>query len=117
MSVEQANVIDTIGIDPVTGSVTMTATDHLEWESDEHLLLLQNKLNAYLAFVESGEIFETYPAAVGKSVKFDVVCKFPPDDKALQFFALCSEVVRSAGFEFGYRVREIQALSNLKHNT
>ena len=107
MSIEQANVIDFMSIDPVSGSVILTATDHLEWGSGEHLLQVQEKLNSYLAFVESGEIFESYPAAKGKPIKLDVVCQFEPNEEAIRFFSLCGEVIKNAGFDFGYRVEKI----------
>lgn len=107
MSIDQAKVVDVISADPVSGAVTLTVTDHLEWGNGEHLLLVQEKLNSYLAFVESGEVFESYPNAVGKLIKFDVVCRFQPDEEAIRFFALCGAAVKNAGFDFGYRVYKI----------
>lgn len=79
MSVDQTNVIDAIGIDNVTGDLVLTIADHREWKecSNEHLLLLQEKLNTYLRFVESGEISQTYMDAKDRSVLIDVVCKYP----------------------------------------
>ena len=64
MSIEQTDLIDIISIDRLTGETILTISDHLDWsDSEAHLLLLQNKLNRYLAFVESGEIFRSYPKA------------------------------------------------------
>ena len=55
MSVENSQVIDAISINP-QDVVVLTISDHLEWdEENEHLLLLQNKINAYLGVIESGE--------------------------------------------------------------
>lgn len=70
MSVDQINVVDFIGVDNSTGHVVLTITDHIEWidGDSEHLLLLQEKLNTYLSFVESGEILETYPDAKDRPV-------------------------------------------------
>jgi hypothetical protein len=107
MSIEQANVIDFMSTDRVSGYITLTATDHLEWGSREHLLLVQEKLNSYLAFVESGEIFASYPTAKGKPIKFDIVCQFEPDEEAIRFFSLCGEAIKTAGFDFGYRIQKI----------
>ena len=56
MGVEQTTVIDAIGIDQVSGAVHLTIADALAWDA-AHLRLLQEKLNAYLAFVESGELY------------------------------------------------------------
>jgi len=43
-------------------------------------MLFQTKLNHYLAFVESGEILESYPGAKGRPILFSAVFKFPPDE-------------------------------------
>ena len=77
MSIDQTNVVDAIGVDNATGDVVLTIADHLEWtgSDNEHLLLLQEKLNTYLSFVESGELLEAYPDAKGRTVLIDVVCK------------------------------------------
>ncbi|MEP6848716.1 MAG: DUF6572 domain-containing protein [Acidobacteriota bacterium] len=71
----------------------------MDWKGDisEHLFLLQEKLNAYLRFVESGELLESYPKAVGKSVVFAVVMKFAPTDEAQKFFRMAEEVINGAG--------------------
>ena len=64
MSVVETNKIDIIGIDKQTGQVVLTITDHLDWNSDnDHLLMLQEKINFYLSFIESGEIFQIYSHA------------------------------------------------------
>jgi hypothetical protein len=107
MSIENAKVVDFIGTEPDSGYVTLTATDHLEWGDRDHLMKLQDKINSYLAFIESGEIFDSYPNAKGKQLKLDVVCKYEPDEEAKVFFARCKEVITNAGFEFGYRVHQI----------
>lgn len=45
-------------------------TDHFEWggkaEQGEHLPLLQEKINTYIAFIESGEMYTEIPGALGK---------------------------------------------------
>lgn len=63
MSVENTQVIDLIGFEESTGKVILTIADHLPWDDSEHLPLLQKKLISYLAFIESGEIYESYPRA------------------------------------------------------
>lgn len=107
MSIAEAQVIDIISTDPESGCVTLTATDHFGWGNGEHLMMLQNKLNSYLAFVESGEVFDSYPNAKGKQIKLEVVCQHEPDAEAIKFFALCGEAIENAGFGFSYRVHKI----------
>ena len=44
MSVEWGSVADFVSLDQITGEVVLTLSDHLEWGSDQHLLLLQQRL-------------------------------------------------------------------------
>lgn len=41
---------------------------------------LQNKLKAYLLFVESGQFTETYPALADAELSVEVVCSIAPTD-------------------------------------
>jgi hypothetical protein len=99
VSIEQTDVIDIISTDRVTGDVVLTVSDHLDWsDSTVHQMLLQRKLNRYLAFVESGEILEGYPDAKDKAIVFKVVFQFPPDDGGRAFLAKVRPIIESAGF-------------------
>jgi hypothetical protein len=105
MSVEQTDVVDIVGVDRGTGKIILTISDHLDWsDSTTHQELLQKKFNAYLAFVESGEIFEQYPNAKGRSVVFEVVFQIPPAEEGLAFLERAREVIESAGFELQHKV-------------
>lgn len=106
MSVDQKNVVDAIGIDNVTGDIVLTIADHLEWvgSDNEHLLLLQEKLNTYLRFVESGEILKTYPDAKDRTVLIDVVCKYPLNEQAQSFYSQVTQIVEDAGMKLRHRL-------------
>ena len=82
----------------MTGDVVLTISDHLDW-SDRvaHQLLLQTKLNRYLAFVESGEILQCCPNAKGRPIIFNVVFKFVPDEGGRAFLANVTPIIESAG--------------------
>lgn len=99
MSIEQPDVVDIISTDRLTGDVVLTISDHLDWsDSTAHQMLLQSKLNRYLAFVESGEILESYPDAKDRPVVFRVVFQSPPDDSGRAFLARVRPIIESAGF-------------------
>ena len=101
MSIEQTDVVDLVGTDRTTGHVTLTISDHLDWsDSVTHQLLLQTKLNRYLAFVESGEILQSYPDAKDRPIIFTVVFKFAPDEGGRAFLAKVRPIIESAGFSF-----------------
>src|SRR5713226_6109427 len=105
MSIEQSDVVDIIGIDRMTGQVVLTISDHVEWsDSTAHQMLLQSKLNRYLAFVESGEILESYHASKDRPVAFEVVFQLPPDEACRAFLAKARVVIESAGFSLRHEV-------------
>ena len=61
MTVEQIHTVDFVGID-LTGRAVLTISDHLSWDDIEsHHFTLQEKLNAYLRYIESGEMTEKRP--------------------------------------------------------
>jgi hypothetical protein len=104
MSVDQPRVIDIISQN-ADGHIVLTISDHLEWdETHEHLLVLQEKTNASLAFVESGEIYEEYANAKGRPIRINVVFKHQPNLEARAFLAKAKAIVESAGFGFGFEL-------------
>ncbi len=105
MSVEQPKVIDFIGVDKTSGEAILTITDHLDWNnSGDHQVVLQDKINWYLAFIESGEIFESYPDSKGRSVVIRVLFKHKPDQEGRQFLAKAKQVIEAAGFSLRHEV-------------
>jgi hypothetical protein len=101
MTVEHADTVDAIGVDRGTGKVFLSITDHLPWKGD-HLLLLQEKLNSYLRFLESGEVYSSYPTATGRNFVIQVFLKHRPTDEGTLFLQRVSSVIESAGFELIY---------------
>jgi hypothetical protein len=101
MSIDQRNVIDFIGTRNADGRCTLTISDHLPWDDPEHILKLQDKLNDYLAYIESGEIYKARPDAKGREIEIEVVCKyFPPQGDGVRFIELAGEAVRAEGLHF-----------------
>lgn len=102
MSIEQTDVVDLIGTDSKTGEVWLALMDHLEWGEDdqfdkEHMFLLQEKINAYLRFIESGEIFQSYPSARGREIVIKVRRKYPLSDEAKAFCEMIKSYLLNAG--------------------
>ncbi len=105
MAVDDHKTIDLASVIGDSGTVLLVVSDHLDWSDTlDHQEKLQSKLNAYLAFVESGEIFDRFPDAVGKPVEMRVVLLCPPDLEGEQFLARAKEVIESVGFAFSYQV-------------
>jgi hypothetical protein len=100
MTVEQTSVIDAAGIDG-SGALRLTIADTLEWNGD-HLQKLQDKINAYLVFIESGEIFSAYPQAKDRDFRIDVELAFRPSAEAAAFLDQASAIIEDAGYLFSY---------------
>jgi hypothetical protein len=105
MTIDQTNVVDFIGVDPRTDKVLLLITDHLEWGDDDefnklHMFLLQEKVNGYLGFIESGDIYKDYPKARGKEIIIRVVAKYTMSHEARLFF----EEIKSFLLNAGYRI-------------
>jgi hypothetical protein len=104
MSVEQRRIVDFVGVSKADGHVILTIADHLPFDDEERLVTLQNKLNDYLAFIESGEIYESYPDAKERQVEISIQFKHQPNERALEFLQSAGDTIREAGFGFSYEV-------------
>jgi len=104
MSIDQTEVIDFIEEDE-SGRIILTVSDHLEWdETGEHSLLLQDKLNSYLRFIESGEIHDSYPNSLGKPVSINIVFKYQPTESGREFLSTVDNIIVGAAIGFKWSV-------------
>jgi hypothetical protein len=106
MSVDETNKIDFTSLDKNGSHVLLTISDHLGWEEEEgeHLLLLQDKLNTYLYFIESGKLVETFSWADGLPVVISIVGKFPLSTEATRFFGLVKGKLEEIGVSLEFRL-------------
>lgn len=103
MSVENSKVIDFIS--EKDNKVVLTISDHLEWDDDnEHIYLLQEKINAYLMAIESGQVNKSYTLSMGKKIVVSVALKYAPNETGISFLSKVNEVLLNVGYEFDYHV-------------
>lgn len=104
MSVDQPRVIDIVSKNE-KGDIFLSISDHLDWQDVyAHLLTLQTKINTYIAFVESGEVYEHYPEVRGRAIFVEVLFHHAPLEEAVTFLSRAARIVESAGAGFRYRV-------------
>jgi hypothetical protein len=111
MSVDQPAVIDFLWKDEKNNRAVLTISDHLDWEEEgEHLLLLQEKLNHYLEFIESGQLMEAKPEFRGLPVLLHVAAQYPLSEQAARFYDMVKERVAAMGcslmFDLGGKLIE-----------
>ena len=102
MSVNQTDTVDLISTTP-DGKVMLTISDHQSWDETWHLQLLQDKINSYLQFIESGQIYEDYPNAAGREIIIATVMKFEPNEDGTSFLEKAKEIINKAGIGFQWR--------------
>lgn len=106
MSIDQTDKVDFISTSP-DNKVVLTISDHLEWDDEgAHLLLLQRKLNAYIKFIEGGQIYENYPKARNSQLIISLKLKFEPNKTGLEFLTQCAKLIIEIGVGFEWTVFE-----------
>ena len=97
MTISEPLQIDIIGISKDRTAVVMVISDHLDW-SDEHAYLqqLQDKLNGYLEYIESGQLLSERPDAAGMSIVIDVYALYEPTPAGLEFYELARDALLTA---------------------
>lgn len=71
MSIEDRNIIDALGITPDGKGLVMLISDHLDWKNEyEHLVILQDKINTYIAFWENKQYEEMYK---GREFQYGII--------------------------------------------
>src|SRR5213592_3837270 len=83
------DVIDVIASDPKTGEVVLVMNEPNDWDgSDEQLLALQERFNAYVSFLLDGEMATDHPDLAGKAARIELRCAYLPDTRALELLGL-----------------------------
>lgn len=98
------NQVDAISIDKKTGLCTLAIIDSLDWENEEeHLLLLQEKLNVYLSFIEGGEIYTVYEPSKGREFEIKIYFQQASPESCKQFIEQASRIIFDAGFQLTFQ--------------
>lgn len=105
MSILDKNKIDSIGINKDNENVMLGISDHLDWSNEyEHLIMLQDKINSYLNFIESGEIYESYPKAKDRNIEIILYAKYDITEKAEEFLNVVYNSIVEAGFSLSCEI-------------
>ena len=92
---ERTGLIDVIAHDAKTGEVVLVMNEPNEWDgSDEQLLALQERFNAYASFLLDGEMAESHPELAGKAARIELGCAHMPDARALELLGLIHDQLK-----------------------
>lgn len=101
MSIFDRDCIDILSIEE--DNCLLVMTNHLEW-ADEHLFLIQDKINVYLHYIEEGQLYKDNPEAKGKRVVIKLVCKFAIPEEYILVFDKFREMLFDYNVAFLYEV-------------
>lgn len=97
MSVVDVNVVDGCALDK-NGCLILMISDHLDWDDEyQHLITLQAKINAYIAFCESGQYLNIYPNEEIRYALIEIHCEYSPTKNAIAFLNQVQEQVGELG--------------------
>lgn len=98
MSVLDKETVDGIALDVHGKGIRLLISDHLGW-SDEynHLLALQEKINAYIAFCEEHQYNQVYKNIIVEYAIFEIHFMFEPTLKAMNFIEQVQRQVNEMG--------------------
>jgi len=104
---DRTGVIDVIAGDPKTGEVVLVMKEPNEWDgSDEQLLGLQERFNAYVSFLLDGELAEAHPELVGKPARIELRCGHMPEARSLEFLGLIHDQLAFQEIKLEVSIRE-----------
>jgi hypothetical protein len=109
---DRTALIDVIAQDAKTGEVVLVMNEPDDWDgSDERLLALQERFNAYVSFLLDGEMTESHPELAGKPARIEVRCAHVPDTRALELLGLIHDQVALQEIKLEVVVRNEQSMT------
>lgn len=109
MSIIETNKIDIVGTRPGSSVVKLVIADHLTWDDFEaHARLLQQKVNTYLEFIESGQLARMQTPKIPDSpdVQIVLVLEHPPTVEAEELFPRVRQFLEGVGIGFDIEIRQ-----------
>lgn len=100
MAVDEIDKVD--GMGKQSNQLVLLIVDHVEWSAEyNHLIVLQEKINAYLNFIESKQYQSTYPNEEFSQFVIDIHFKYNITPKCEQFL----ESIASQVEQFNIKIR------------
>jgi hypothetical protein len=103
MTIEQTDKIDGMGIDSKTNEFVLLISDHLPWHDLEvHVAALEQKIGAYLNYVNSGQHFFAVPQAKSLPVRIRVIHDHKPTILAISILESVQSQLETMNVRFSY---------------
>ena len=107
MTLSKTNTIDAIRQVPGSSTLVLSLFDDTDWQhSPEHWDLLCEKLDRYLAFLVTGEVFDHWTGSDVDAFVIDVAFRFEPPAAIASALERSQQFVANLGFTMLWRLRD-----------
>lgn len=95
LNIEKTNVLDAIAYDEENSKLIMLLSDGMDWHDEaKHLLLLQDKLNHYIAYIESEQYLKSYPKP--EQIEIQIHFLFKETDLCKSFLEQVTQIISTS---------------------
>jgi hypothetical protein len=103
VTIEQADKVDSIGVDKQTHELVLTISDHLSWENEAaHLAALESKIGAYLDFLSTRQHLDSVSEAGELPVRINLFHKYEPSSFGLKTLQAIERQLATDHIRFSY---------------
>jgi hypothetical protein len=111
----RVGVIDMIAHDPKTDEAVLVMNELEAWDgSDERLLELQERFNAYVSFLLDGEFAGWDPKLAQKRARIEVRCTHMPDARAIDLLGQIHDQLAHQDIKMEVVVKDRISISETK---
>ena len=108
MSVLDRNTVDGMALDKDGKGIRLLIADHLDWSNEyHHLLALQEKINAYIAFCEDRQYNQVYKDILVEYAILEIHFKYEPTMKAMNFLEQVQRQINEIGIAIECHISEV----------
>ena len=103
MAIENTNILDGMGYDEDSKTLFLLIEDELSWDKQkemEHLNLLREKINSYIAYIGMGEYRTKYKNEVIKKKVIEIHSKYSLSENAKKYMDIAKKTTKSANIFF-----------------
>ncbi|MBX3217241.1 MAG: hypothetical protein KF850_34745 [Labilithrix sp.] len=113
MSIDNSETIDFLAIEHGRAKIVLAISDHWDWSKPlEHVYALQEKMNSYALFIESGQVWESASEQSGSAVapgsipiEIKVFLSCEPPQVFFEFMGRAQEVFAAVGVPVVHELR------------
>jgi len=99
--VRHTESLDLITFDEKNNRLKLIMVEERQWDEDSEMYQqLQEKINSYLTFIESGQLKENYPEYCDKKILIQLDMAFEPSGYIVQLIPRIRKVFKEQNIEF-----------------